>query len=62
MNVPSHKKWRREIQKNVMEGEKEEGGIGGGLDSSYKSRVPLPFFKFPKAQEALDQRDQKAYT
>ena len=24
-NVPSHKKWRRDIQKNVMEKEKEEG-------------------------------------
>ena len=31
MNVPSHKKWRREVQKNVMEGEKEEGG-GSCLD------------------------------
>ena len=43
-NVPSHKKWRREVQKNVMEGEKEEGGTSGGLDSSYNGRAPLPFF------------------
>ena len=61
MNVPSHKKWRREVQKNVMEGEKEEGGASGGLDSGYKSRAPVPFFKLPKAQEVVDQRDQEAY-
>ena len=45
----------------MMEGEKEEGGTTGGLGSSYKGRAPLPFFKLPKAQEALDQRDQEAY-
>ena len=37
-------KWRREVQKNVMEEKKEEGGTSGVLDSSYKSRAPLPFF------------------
>ena len=35
-DMPSHKEWRREVQKNVMEGEKEEGGTRGGLGSSYK--------------------------
>ena len=43
-NVLSHRKWRREVQKNVMEEEKEEGGTSGGLGSRYKSRAPLPFF------------------
>ena len=47
MNVPSHKKWRREVQKNVMEGEKEEGGASGGLGSIYKARALVPFFKLP---------------
>ena len=60
MNVPSHKKWRREVQKNVMEGEKEEGGTSGGLGSSYKARAPVPFFKLPQANKALDLRDQKS--
>ena len=57
MNVPSHKKWRREVQKNVMEGEKEEGSTGGSLGSSYKARAPVPFFKLPQANRALDLRD-----
>ena len=60
MNVPSHEKWRREVQKNVMEEEKEEGGTSGGLGLSYKARAPVPFFKLPQANRALDLRDQRS--
>ena len=53
-------KWRREVQKNVMEGEKEEGGTSGGLGSSYKAKALVPFFKLPQANRALDLRDQRS--
>ena len=59
-NVPSHKKWRRDVQKNVMEEEKEEGGTSGGLDSSYKSRAPLPFFNLLWAKEQWTQGTKRA--
>ena len=60
MNVPSHKEWRREVQKNVMEREKEEGGTSGGLGSSYKGRAPLPFFKLPQALRNIGPKGPKS--
>ena len=43
-NLLGHNMWRQEVQKNVIGKEKEGGGTSGGLDSSYKSKAPLPFF------------------
>ena len=51
MNVPSHEKWRREVQKNVRGERKRRGGTSGGLGSSYKGRVPVPFFNLFQAHK-----------
>ena len=50
--MPSRFVWRREVQKNVLVKEKEEGGISGGWDSSYKSVAPLPFFTLQKTHKS----------
>ena len=48
MNMVNHFVWSRELHKNVMGEEKEEGGTRGRLGSSYKSRAPLQFFSLDK--------------
>ena len=49
--MPSHFESTREVQKNVMEEERKEGGTSGGLGSSSKSRMPLPFFNLREVQK-----------